>query len=775
MSDDCLMLPDRMIDEVNMPQDLQSILLLPMQLDPVEREASFGRWWFDASGGQMVLSIVAAELLDVDAGSQGGLEECFSQVVPDDVLMLMDALATSKTKGVRIDCEIRVINEFDGMRWLRMAELPQSEDMQSIQAGVLINITASKHAAMRERLGFESTQFLVGTHTLGEAITNVIKSVCENLGWEWGAYWAPYSAPKFSNKLSCMFEWHDPAYALAAFSRESLSIQVKPGEGLVGRVWSGGQAIWAEGMANVAECLRSNSVRESCLQSGFAFPVTYLTEDGKRHTTGVMEFFSSLSRQSEAQLPNLSASIGALVAQTVQRIEQTETIRRMAQNDEMTGLANRRHFHHLINLACSEAASSGASFGVLFIDLDRFKPVNDVHGHDAGNHVLQEFARRLTTLTPIGSMVGRLGGDEFAILSQPIASMAQLGALAELVLTAASMPFNFGDVELVVSASIGISVYPENGTDVPGLLRSADAAMYRSKSHGHNGYSFYSRSVPAVGLPQMQELTVEGALHHALQHNEFFLEYQPVFDSFGECLVAVEALIRWRRADGEIVRPDFFIPIAEKSGLIVKIGRWVLKQACTDLAIFHRAGFGGLQVNVNMAASEFVSATVPDELMAIIGAAGIKPHLVCLELTEGMVMQHADKVIPIMQILRKHGFHISLDDFGIGHSSLSRLKQLPISSLKIDRSFVSGLPGNCGDCSIVQTIFDLGRHMKLQVIAEGIETDAQLGFLQQFGYPLMQGFLLGRPMSADTLIATFHPNACASSPADVCRLFPPNN
>jgi EAL domain-containing protein (putative c-di-GMP-specific phosphodiesterase class I) len=242
-------------------------------------------------------------------------------------------------------------------------------------------------------------------------------------------------------------------------------------------------------------------------------------------------------------------------------------------------------------------------------------------------------------------------------------------------------------------------------------------------------------------------------LHRALVSNEFFLEYQPIFDRDAEHMVAIEALIRWRKPNGEVVRPDVFIPVAEQSRLIVQIGRWVVTQACHDLARLHRAGFTDLQVNVNMAAPEFVNASLPGELMTVMAACGVAPRHLCLELTEGLVMKQPDKVIPVMAALRQLGFKISLDDFGMGHSSLSRMKKLPISSLKIDRSFVSGLPHDRGDAAIVRTILDLGRHMNLQVIAEGVETDAQLIFLRQFGCSLIQGFLLSRPKTVSDLMA----------------------
>ena len=734
---------------------LQTVLVGSGDMDPVERTAAFGRWWFDADSGELVLSTVAAGLLDCQPGLYDDLSACFAQVVPDDVIALSNALDRLRTHETVVDHVIRVISSLDGMRWLRLVSLPRDRDLPGVRRGMLMNITASQHAAMRERLGFESTQFLIGAHSSSEAITKVIQSVCENLGWDWGAYWNMESHPSGTPHLMCRDYWHPADALLEAFSRESCALRVAPGTGLVGRVWHSGRAMWGDAAADADSCLRSASVRECGLKSVYAFPVTYLTPDGASHSPGVLEFCSSMPRQREAQLPNLSKAIGALVAQTLQRIEQTEMIRRMAQVDAMTGLANRSHFHQLLGDACRQAQAPGRSFGVMFIDLDRFKPINDAYGHDAGNLVLLEFSRRMMALAPAGSQIGRLGGDEFAILSPMIDAKDDLSALAAKVLVAASQPFRLGHVDLAVSASIGISVYPENGTSPPELLRCADAAMYRSKKQGCNGYGFYSSGSNTLQSDIVQQLELEAALHHALQENEFYLEYQPIFDSFGETMVAVEALIRWRRANGDIMRPDTFIPIAERGHLIVLIGRWVMQRACRDLAAFQRAGHKDLQLNVNMAAAEFLDEQLPDELMAIVDAAGVSPRHVCLELTEGMAMRHADTVIPVMQALRQRGFHISLDDFGKGHSSLSRLKSLPITSLKIDRTFVAGLPHNTGDCSIVRAIFDLGKHMKLQVIAEGVETDAQFGYLQQFGYPRMQGYLLGRPAPLEQLQQRF--------------------
>jgi diguanylate cyclase (GGDEF)-like protein len=483
--------------------------------------------------------------------------------------------------------------------------------------------------------------------------------------------------------------------------------------------------------------------------------VAYDSADGHSHRPGVLVFFSCLSRQRTAQLPSLSAAIGGLIAQTAQRIAQQERIRQLAQVDMLSGLANRRHFHDLLDGACEAAAARGAALGMLYIDLDRFKPINDALGHEVGDAVLRQFAQRLAALTPPDGQAGRVGGDEFALFL-PAGSIERLRQMAELVLAAARTSFLVDGRELAISASVGISVFPDNGSAGADLLRHADSAMYRVKRAGRNGASFFSQGGAATQAASqsalVQQLTVEAELLHALAGDQFFMEYQPVFHTLNRSVRAVEALIRWRRPNGDIVRPDVFIPIAEQSHLIVDIGRWVVRRACRDLATMQDAGLAGVQLNVNMAALEFMNPRLPEELAAITAAAGVDSRQLCLELTEGMMMSHAEQVIPVMRALRQGGFKISVDDFGMGYSSLSRLKDLPISSLKIDRSFVAGLPADQHDRAIVQTIVDIGRNMGLEVIAEGVETEAQLKHLRELGCTLVQGYLTGRPMPLGELI-----------------------
>jgi diguanylate cyclase (GGDEF)-like protein len=715
--------------------------------DGADEIASLGRWWLDRDASRIALSPVAARLLEVE--QDASLESCLLHVKAEDLPQLRTALISIADGERGVQCEFRVVGSGLRLRWLRLQ--PVLADACGIVAGMLTDITFAKHAAMRKKAHFALTQYLAGADTVDEAVVKIIQLVCQELGWEWGAFWAVEPRPGEMDVLSCRYSWHAPEHALSLFEKASEQIVFAAGEGLIGKVWDSGNAQWVDDVRNHLDFKRSDAAKASGLLSAYFFPVTFVGSDGCLRNPGVLEFFSAETRQRDAQLPGLAESISALIAQTVQRLTEQESVRTLAQTDELTGLLNRRHFHHVLDQACSRNRP-GHSFGVMFVDLDHFKQINDAFGHEAGNLVLTEFAKRLTRIVPAGWRIGRLGGDEFAIISLPGMNQDEIDQIAVHVLRAARTRFLYRQHELAVSASIGISMFPQHGSSTAEMLHAADAAMYLSKRNGRDLSSHFDGESSRQQLEMAHQLTLMSELHYALARNEFFLEYQPIFDDSGEYVVAAEALIRWRKASGEIVPPQVFIPVAEQSRFIVRLGRWVVEQVCRDLPHMHAAGLPELCVHVNMAAPEFLDPALPRELLAIATAANIKPRHICLELTEGVVMNHLNKSLPLMLELHSLGFEISLDDFGMGYSSLSMLKKLPLTSLKIDRLFMAGVPHDRDDCAIVRTILDLGRNMKIRVIAEGVETDEQLGFLRQFGCTSIQGYLLGRPMPLARLV-----------------------
>lgn len=733
---------------------------LPGAPESLERAAGFGRWWAWPQTRQCLLSPMAADYLDAPAGTPLDFDTGLTRVLQDDLPALV-ALWEGAAAARSLD--VRVIGVAGEMRWLRVTPLPADPAQPHACHGLLQDVTASTHAAVRERLGYALTEYLVGTHTLEDAITNVIQLICRNLGWEWGAYWGMETDG--SSRLRCRHSWHAEDGELETFSRISAALSLSPGEGLVGRVWQTGEAEWVEDMSTDPRFLRRGSAQVCGLWSGYVFPVTYVSENGEHHRPGVLEFYSSLTRQPEAQLPKVSATIGALIAQTAQRLETEAVIHRLAQVDEMTELDNRAYFYAQLNRHCAQSHRQGRRFALVFIDLDRFKPINDAFGHEAGNAVLQEFARRLRALAPPPARVGRLGGDEFAVLVPDSSDDTALAALVDAMLAAASRPIVHDGASLTVSASIGVSRFPDNGQTGPELLRSADAAMYRVKQNGRNGSNVFATSSPDTLALQRaklaQRLAIETDLREALQTAQLRLVYQPIVDIASRALHGVEALIRWPRPDGSSVPPDVFIPIAEQSDLIVDIGRWVLRQALRDVASLRGTALARLKVHVNMAASEFTCTRLPQVLQTASIELGVPPSQVVLELTEGMLMRQPEQVMRVMHQLRHIGFEISLDDFGMGHSSLALLKSLPISSLKIDRSFVRDLAVSHRDRAIAQTIVNLGHHLQLEVIAEGIETAAQREQLAACGCRLGQGYLLGRPLPLAALVQQFSPMPAA--------------
>ena len=718
----------------------------------LEEVAGFGLWHYDRCTALVNLSAKAGALMGLSGAGYYTVDEVCSHVPPDDTVALMGALMDHGLPASGA-MEFRVIDGQSGIRWLRASLLP-SKDPSRVE-GALLDVTERRHAAVRERLGFELTEYLVGSQVLGDAIVNVIQLVCRSLGWEWGAYWAMDADHPDGPRLRCQHHWHQPGHDVSAFSEASATLSMGPGQGLVGRVWATGVAEWVEDMPSDTTFLRRGGAQACGLWSGYVFPVTYVSDDGEQQRPGILEFYSTLARQPDAQLPKLSATIGALIAQTALRLEREAMIDRLAHIDELTELANRASFYHQLNQRCARATRQHEAFGLMFIDLDRFKPINDAFGHDAGNVVLRDFAQRLKAAVPSGCTVGRLGGDEFAVLL-PQHDDAEWSRVVAQVLDAASRPFTYEGSALTLSASIGVSRFPENGRTGPELLRSADAAMYRVKQNGRNGCDVFSVTDPSSLALQSESLALrlktETELHQALQARALHLVYQPIYDTASGQMHAVEALVRWRRDDGTLVPPDLFIPIAEQSHLIVDIGRWVVSQACHDLARLHRAGFDGLKVHVNMAASEFMSPALPEALRPLLQSAGVAPSHMVLELTEGMLMRQPEQVVAVMRQLQAIGVEISLDDFGMGHSSLALLKNLPIRSMKIDRSFVRDLAQQPRDRAIAQTILDLGRHMGINVIAEGIETEAQLSILTKAGCHLAQGYLLSRPIGIDALM-----------------------
>jgi len=444
--------------------------------------------------------------------------------------------------------------------------------------------------------------------------------------------------------------------------------------------------------------------------------------------------------------------------QDISERKKTESqIRFLAFYDGLTLLPNRLLFVERFNLALSAARRQKGKLALLFVDLDRFKRINDTLGHSVGDRLLQGVGERLRrcvrssdTITRGDSgraddSVARLGGDEFIISLMDVAHGEDAAKVASRILEALAEPFRLDPHEVFVNASIGISLFPEDGRDLETLLKNADSAMYHAKESGRGAYQFYSKS---MNVAAVRRLSIETRLRKALERNELLLHFQPQVDVESGAVIGAEALIRWQQPEMGLVSPAEFIPLAEETGLILPIGEWVLRTACAQLKAWHDAGHGSLRMAINISGAQFRRQHLIPVLQQALSSTGVDPAALELEITESVVMRGADETIGVLKEIKAMGPRICVDDFGTGYSSLGYLKRFPVDVLKIDQSFVRGLATDPADAAITGAIITVARGLNLAVVAEGVETEEQRRLLQAGGCRLMQGYLFGRPVPA---------------------------
>ena len=458
-------------------------------------------------------------------------------------------------------------------------------------------------------------------------------------------------------------------------------------------------------------------------------------------------FWASLSLSPLRDLEERPVGLIAYLTDITERKLAEERLHHLAYYNELTGLPNRTLFTRLVDQALMVAQRNELSGCVLFIDLNRFKLVNDTLGRRIGDELLRQVAARFRGALREEDVVAHLAGDEFAVGLFDIRQHFEATTVAQKLQAALEAPFLIDGHDLGVGASVGISVYPQDGTDADTLLRAADIAMERAKevhANPDNSVAFYSLD---MNKGMHERMRIESGLRHALGHGELMLCYQPKFEIGSDRIVGAEALVRWVHPERGMVPPSEFIPLAETTGLIVQVGEWVLEQACAQAAVWQRAGMRPFRLAVNVSAREFTES-LPNRVAETLARYGLAPCWLELEITESTLMHDIDRVIGIMDRINALGVALSLDDFGTGYSSLSYLKRFPIHTLKIDRSFTTGIPHDASDCAIASTIISIGRQLGHRVIAEGVETLEQLEFLRQNGCDEVQGYLYAAPLPA---------------------------
>ena len=460
----------------------------------------------------------------------------------------------------------------------------------------------------------------------------------------------------------------------------------------------------------------------------------------------VLQCASALTRkwQNERAMRGHVASLEHVVSTRTQGLEAANRqLRHLATHDALTGLPNRVLLDDRLAQAVAHAERGGHSFAVMVCDLDRFKLINDSLGHRAGDELLQEVARRLSSAARGVDTVARLGGDEFVIVMSPVAGRAEAEALAQRAIEAIEPPALIAGIDIHTSPSIGIAFYPADGTSLDALLAHADAAMYAAKERGRNNVQCYA---PGMSARTQGKVQLESDLHVAVTQQQFELHYQPKVDTATGAVYSAEALVRWHHPQRGLMQPDDFIPLAEECGLIGAIGEWVMREACRQASAWQAAGLPPLRVAVNLSAPQFRAGNLVETIGRALADAGLEARFLEVELTESAVMSDPEESIKILEQLSRMGVILSVDDFGTGYSSMSYLRRFPIDKLKIDRSFISEVMDRPDDASIVRAIVSLAHSLRLKVVAEGVETPAQLAFLKALGCDQYQGFQFSPPL-----------------------------
>ncbi len=442
----------------------------------------------------------------------------------------------------------------------------------------------------------------------------------------------------------------------------------------------------------------------------------------------------------------LNRSFRTRIAAQREWLDQQRRISRLARRDVLTGLPNRLHLQKLLPRLLARASRDGSRLALLYMDLDHFKNVNDSLGHGSGDKLLTTIARRLRAAVAAHDVVVRMGGDEFVVVATLLPDAEVVNTIAERIRSVLQVPLQLDGTSMSITPSIGISVYPEDGTDPEQLLKHADIALYHAKDRGRGNHQFFT---PEMNARLRERLWLERALKQALENDELSIEYQPCFDLQAQRLVSFEALIRWRAADGSFVPPSRFVPIAEQSGLIIQIGEWVLRRVCRQLGEWQQGHAPLVPISVNISVRQLEYVQLATLVASLAREAGIDAGLLHFEITESAAMQNSQHCMGALQALRKLGSRILIDDFGTGYSSLSYLKHLPIDTLKIDRAFVRDMAQDANDAAIVRAITAVAKSLGLQLVAEGIESSEQLECLRKLECECGQGFYLGQPVSPE--------------------------
>ena len=689
-------------------------------LAEAQRIATLGSWTYVPQTRQLEWTEECYRLFGLDSGAGPPTSEQFLALVhPGDRQRLRDLIAASRNQGANGDTEFRIVRENGQILWLHGIEetFTNAAGQVILMRGTMRDITLQKQAEADRDRAMERLNVAITASKLAEERLRQSESRFRSLlalSSDW--YWEQDAHLRFTEVAGM-----DP-------HRDRLGV----GEFL-------GQTGLDHGQLQVGEAdFARYKVLTTARQPFRDLCHTARDADGEWR-------FISFSGEPVFDGDGRFSGYRGIARDITQSRRADEKILRLAHFDELTELPNRTMFMQTLKRAFSLAQRRGKQFALFFIDLDRFKNINDSLGHESGDQLLQDVARRLRDNLRESDSVARLGGDEFVVLVEDCADPRELNSIAQNILNAVGRPYVLSGQEYHVTGSIGISTYPTDGQDPAALLKNADIAMYLAKDRGKNNFQFYSAQQNAHSF---ERLALESALRHALGRDEFVLHYQPRVDIPTGRIVGVEALLRWNHPDLPMVLPNQFIPLAEETGLIVPIGRWVLRTACAQSALWRHEGLPALRMAVNLSARQFSDDGLIDDIADALAQAELAPNGLELEITESMVMQNPERAVTTLNRLREMGIPVSIDDFGTGYSSLGYLKRFPIDNVKIDRSFIKDLPHDTDDAAITRAVIAMAQSLRIRVIAEGVETREQLQFLRDHDCNECQGYFLSRPLPA---------------------------
>ncbi len=711
-------------------------------LAEAQRMARLGNWSLDPVAGTMAWSDEMRRIFEIAPAAPTPLFDDFLRWVHEKDRAPFGETFTQvlHSNGER-QLEHRIVARDGTTRWVHTIMRPALRESSGARVqGTIRDITESKLASLRLHVDHGVTQLAALAKSADELMPKVLEIVCSAFGWECGTWWS-YDSDRA--QLRCQTVWRADAPRVADFLMLTSKMSVPAGIDLPGLAWTQREPVFVPDLANGQGFSRGEVAKRAWLRSGVAIPVAADERFG-----GVIEFFSGEAIVADELFVRLLKTIAAQIGHFFKRKHAEETLRFVATHDALTDLGNRAIFTEQLARALARVARYGRGLAVLFVDIDRFKIVNDTLGHSAGDRMLQECARRLKDCLRASDTVARLGGDEFVVMVEEFSGPRDAIAVAQKILTNLGRPLVLEGQELLPSASIGIAIAPEDGADVEMLLKNADIAMYRAKDQGRNNYQFYSSQ---MNKHTFERLAMESSLRKAIERGDFLLHYQPKLHLESGTISGVEALVRWQHPDLGMVPPAQFIPLAEETGLIGQIGEWVLRTACEQGRKWRETGLPPIRIAINLSARQFAQKNLLADVARIMEQTGIAADCLEFEITESLVMQNPEHATQMLYKLRAMGITLSIDDFGTGYSSLGYLKRFPINCIKVDRSFIKDIPNDKDDMAITRGVIALGHSLRLKVVAEGVETQDQHEFLQENGCDEMQGYLFSKPLPAEDI------------------------